>query len=140
MPRIRDELRALDTSARALRRFGMTVGTALLLLGVLFLCRHRLAGWPLAILGVVLLLVAVIAPTRLTAVHRVWMTLAIAMGWVMTNVILTIVFFLVLTPLGLLQRLFAKPSLDLAFKAGESSYWATRSAEGRSLADYEKQY
>lgn len=140
MPQINEEYRQLDRSPAALRRFGWTIGGALVLLGVLLAWRHRVAGWPMFGVGVSVLLLALLAPGALEYFHRVWMTIALVMGWIMTNVILTVVFFLVVTPIGLLQRLFAKPAVDLAFKTGAASYWESRAGEQPAPADYEKQF
>lgn len=140
MPPISDEYRKLDRSAPALRRFGFIVGLPLLLIGGFLVWRARGAGWLIAGIGSLILLLALLAPAKLEVVHRVWMTAALAMGWVMTRVILTVVFFLVVVPIGLVQRLFRKRALDLAFRTGASSYWETRASDQPSPADYERQF
>lgn len=137
---INDEYQKLDRSRRALRRFGVTIGIAALALGSLLLWRHnRGAGWPLISVGALLLLTAGFAPTTLKWVHRPWMMLALALGWCMTRILLTIIFFLVVTPIGLLQRLCGKSPLEIGFRSGATSYWQPRT--GRPIpADYEKQF
>ena len=140
MRQINDEYRQLDRSPAALRRFGWTVGGVLLSLGALLIWRHRAVGWPGFVIGAGILLTAFLAPRALKYFHRIWMTVALAMGWIMTNVILTLVFFLVVTPIGLLQRLFAKPAVNLAFKAGASSYWERRPGGQPTPAEYERQF
>lgn len=136
---INDEYRKLDRSLRALRRFGLTVGLVILLLGCVLVWRHRGAGWPLVSIGAVLVLAAGLAPSSLKWVHGPWMILALALGWVMTRILLTIFFFVVLTPVGLLQRLFGKRVIEVAFKAGAASYWQARTASPVP-EDYEKQF
>lgn len=140
MPQINDEYQKLDRSPAALRRFGFTIGTVLLLLGVLFLWRPRAAGWPLSTSGGLILLVALAWPAALKTLHRAWMTVALALGWVMTSVILTVVFFLVVTPLGFLQRVFARPALELSFKKDAPSYWKKRDPRPLDAAEYERQF
>lgn len=136
---INDEYQKLDRSPRALRRFGFTVGFVFLLLGCVLLWRHRSAGWPLVSIGAVLVLAAGLAPLALKWVHGPWMIAALALGWVVTRILLTIVFFLVVTPIGLLQRLFGKRAIEVAFEADAASYWEPRTARPRT-DDYEKQY
>lgn len=140
MWQINQEYRELDRSPAALRRFGLTIGVVLVSLGGLFVWRHRPAGWPMLAFGGLLLLAAASVPTLLKPLHRVWMTLSLALGLVMTCAILTIVFYLVLTPVALLQRLLGKRPLDLAFRSSASSYWEVRPARLLTAADYEKQY
>lgn len=136
---ISDEYRKLDRSPRALRRFGLIVGPVILLLGAIFLWRHRGAGWPLISIGIVLVLAAGLAPVTLKWVHGPWMIAALALGWVMTRIILTIVFFLVVTLVGLLQRVFGKRAIEVDFRAGAASYWQARTARP-APEDYEKQF
>ena len=136
---ISDEYQKLDRSPRALRRFGFTVGSVILFLGCVLLWRHRGAGWPLFWIGTVLVLAAGLAPLTLKWVHAPWMIVAVALGWIVTRILLTIVFFLVVTPIGLLQRLFGKRAIEVAFKADAASYWQPRTARPMP-EDYEKQF
>lgn len=140
MSQISEEYHAFDRSPVALRRFGFTVGTALVIVGVLLAWRGRTAGWPLAVAGGAIVLLALVVPGALKILHRFWMSLALAMGWVMTNVILTIVFFLVVTPIGLLQRLFGKSALALSFRSGAESYWEIRERWQPDPSEYERQF
>lgn len=64
--------------------------------------------WPW-IIGAILSAIAVIAPIVLRPVHRIWMRLAEALGWVNTRIILVLIFFLIFLPFGLLMRLFNDP-------------------------------
>lgn len=136
---INEEYQKLDRSPRSLRRFGLTVGFVFLLLGCVLLWRHRGAAWPLVSIGAVLVLAAGLAPLALKWVHGPWMIAALALGWIVTRILLTIVFFLVVTPIGLLQRLFGKRAIEVAFEADAASYWEPRTARPRT-DDYEKQY
>jgi hypothetical protein len=136
---IDDEYRKLDRSPPALRRFGYLVGSVFLLLGCVLLWRHRGPGWPLAFVGAVLVIAAALAPGTLKWIYAPWMLLAAALGWVVTRILLTIVFFLVVTPIGLLQRFFGKRAIDVGFKADAASYWQARAASP-APKDYEKQF
>ena len=136
---INDEYQKLDRSPRALRRFGFTVGLVILALGFLFLWRNRGAGWPLISIGTVLVVAAGLAPSSLKWVHGPWMIVSFVLGWIVTRVLLTVVFFLVVTPIGLLQRLFGKRIIEVAFRPNAASYWQARTT--RPLPeDYEKQF
>jgi hypothetical protein len=136
---INDEYQKLDRSPRALRRFGLTVGLVILALGCVLLWRQRSAGWPLISIGAALVLFGGLAPLTLKWVHGPWMIAALALGWIVTRVLLTIVFFLVVTPIGLLQRLFGKRAIEVAFNADRGTFWESRTARLPS-EDYEKQF
>ena len=76
------------------------------------------------------LAVGILAPPVLRPVEMVWMKLAAVLGFVMTNVILTLVYLLILTPIGLVMRIMGKKFLNLRFDRGQKSYWIRANAEG----------
>jgi hypothetical protein len=136
---------ARETTARAgerkrLRNFGLTVGAAFLVLAALLLWKHR-SLWPLfAALGGLLVLTGLAVPRWLRPVERVWMKIALALGWVMTRVILGIVFVLVFTPAGLIMRLLGKDPLELRFDNQRASYWRPRADSDRSPERMERMF
>ena len=134
---INAEYRKLDRSPRALRKFGLTIAGVLLLLTLLLAFRGRVTFWAWGSAAIGFLLTAALVPTWLGPFHRVWLGLSIVLGAIMTPVILTIFFFAVVTPVGLLQRLFGKRSVELRFRTQEESYWRKRPVRD---ADYEKQF
>ena len=136
---INEEYKKLDQSPKALRGFGFLVGSVFLLLGALLIWRHRDAGWPFVSIGSILVVAGALFPQALKWVHTCWMILALTMGWVVTRVLLTIVFFLVVTPVGLLQRFLGKSAIEVAFRSDVSSYWKTRTTQAVP-EDYNKQF
>ncbi len=133
------EYARMDRSAPSLRRFGRTIGGIFLALALLFIFRQRAAGWPLALLAAIILALAESAPIGLRHFHRAWISFSLAIGWVMTRVLLTLLFFLAVTPIGLLQRLFGKRPFEVTFPGREESYWKQRTTAFDPL-DYEKQF
>lgn len=124
---VRHEVRALDASPRALRQFGRVVGGVLLALGALVLWRK---GWALTTAsglllaaGATLVVLGQLAPGGLRPVHRAWMTLALALGFVMTRALLTLFFFLVITPAGWLRRTFGKSPVLTRPDPDAKTYW-----------------
>jgi hypothetical protein len=109
-----------------LRRFGLTVGIAFLVVGALLLWRHRAAAPFFGAAGGALLLLTAAAPIALRPIERVWMTVALAMGWVMTRVVLGLIFVLVFTPAGLARRLLRRDPMELRLDRGAASYWHRR--------------
>ena len=118
------------TSAEG-RSFALTVGGAFLVLGGLIRWRAN-AALGAVLLGVGALLVAagLLVPGRLTPLHRIWMGMALALSKVTTPVFMGIVYFVVITPTGLLRRLF-KPN-PLLRSAINGSYFVSRARAGRS--------
>jgi hypothetical protein len=74
------------------------------------------------------------------AFFRLWMKLAEGMGWVMTRVLLTLFYFLVLTPFGLVRRLMGRPTLDTTWRTGKGSYWVDKEPVPSTIERYMKRY
>jgi carbamoyltransferase len=138
-PLLVEELQKLDCSVPSLRRFAFTVGAVLVSLGGFMLWRNRTAGWPVPSLAFLLLATAIVAPASLRFVYRPWMMLALLLGSIASRIILTLAFFLVVTPIGLLQRLFGKRALEFGFYPGQTTYWRMRSGAPVS-EEYERQF
>lgn len=124
-------------SAREGRKFGLTVGGAFLVLGGLLWWRHRPAAPYLGGLGAALALAGLVVPTYLGPVQRGWMALAHAISRVTTPIFMAIVYFVVLTPIGLVRRAFGGSALE--HRANEGSYWVTRPS-GQAQAGMERQF
>ncbi len=122
-----------------LRRFGLTIGLAFLVLGALLQFRHRAVGRPFTSLAALLLFFSAIAPGLLRFIYRPWMRIADFLGAISSRVLLSVIFFLVVTPIGLIQRLLGKRPVDLRFRTGDATYWQKRAATS-APADYEKQF
>lgn len=128
-------------SRRAEREFGLIVGGIFALLGAWWIYRGkftRVAHVTLP-LGVGLVLLGIIVPRVLVYPNRAWMLLAEALSFVTTRIVLGIVFFLIVTPIGLLKRLFGWDPLHR--RAGSSSsYWRAYSERQRDVRHYEKMF
>ena len=74
------------------------------------------------------------------ALFGLWMKLAEGLGWVMTRVILSVFYFTILTPVGLVMRAAGKRPLDVAWKDGKSSYWIEKESSERSTERYSKMF
>lgn len=121
--------RILHTKA-AVRRFALTVGLVFVALGAILWWREK-PLWPyLGGLGGVLIVTGLIAPNLLAPVERAWTRFARALGTVSTTVILALTFYLLMTPMGLLLRLFRKDPLTRRFDKRAGSYWAPVGSTG----------
>ncbi len=120
-----------------LRRFGLTVGIAFgVLAGIVTWRGHGTASLVLASIGGALVAGGLIVPGALGPVQRAWMGMAHAISKVTTPVFMSIVYYLVLMPVGVLRRTIGSNPLRHAEHDG--SFWADRSAGEPS--DLERQF
>lgn len=129
-----------ELSAGELRKFGLSTGAIIaVLFGAIipWIWDLRYPVWPwivLAILGGL----GLIAPESLRLVHRIWMRFALLISKVTTPIILGIVFFLVIMPVGIIIRIFSKDPLARQFDTEAETY---RIVSDRQSADaLEKPY
>ena len=114
------------------RRFGAVVGLAFSTLGVIFVWRgHQLPAGVSMVLGISLVLSGLFVPTRLGPVQAAWMKLASLISKVTTPVLMGIVYFLVITPIGLVMRGAGRNPLKV--KGGTEGYWVDRTDSKSSL-------
>lgn len=109
-----------------LRKFGWTVGGVFVGafgLVVPWLLSRPHPHWPFWV-GLPLLILGTLIPVALKPVYIVWMKIAHVLGWINTRILLSLMFFLVFTPLGLLMRLTKKDPLRLAWGNKSLSYWS----------------
>lgn len=122
------------------RKFGLTVGTAFLVLsGVAFWRGRAATATVLASVGTVLLLGALIAPAHLAPVNAAWMRLSHLIAKVTTPIFVGAMFFLVFVPVGLLMRMFGKHPLTQA-GTNAASYWIGRNTPGERRSNLHRQF
>ena len=137
---IKDEINRIKQTPRDLRIFGLTVGIVLLLIASYLIWKDRSSQFYFLSVGAFLVLSGLLFPTILRPLNKAWMTLAILLGWVMTRVILSLLFYLVITPISLIARIFGKHFLDLKIDKSRVSYWEKRNNVPSTPADYERQF
>jgi hypothetical protein len=79
-------------------------------------------------IGTLFLLIGIIRFQILNPIYKVWMLLALLMGLVMTKVIITIVYYIVMTPIGLVKRRDLNKSMHLKFIKSDATYWVKKEA------------
>lgn len=121
------------------RAFGYGVGTVLVLLASWLLLRQRQApAWWCGAIGALLLVLSWIAPAWLRIPSSLWWRLAHILGWINTRVLLSALFVLMLTPLGLVMRLAGWDPLRRHARAGTN--WNPLSPPQRGSTHYERMY
>ena len=126
---------------RAEREFGLIVGGVLLLLSLWWLYRGKFPSVSQTTLtiGAVLVLLGLVFPKALVLPNKAWMAFAEVLSFVMTRIILAFVFFAIVTPIGVVKRLFGWDPLHRRAAASDS-YWKPYSERQRDPRHYEKMF
>ena len=86
------------------------------------------------------LVVAIARPSILGPLNRAWANFGLLLGQVFNPLLLGVVFFLVVTPIAVIVRLWGKDSLHLKSKSDLESYWINRSPAGPKGGSMTKQF
>ena len=134
-----EEIKNIKTKNKDIRSFGITIGIILLIVASLLFYYDKASYQAIAIIAGAFISLGIIIPILLKPAYLVWMTFAVILGWVMTRVILSIVFYLIMTPIGLITRLLGEDFLALK-RLNSDSYWNNRDSNSEMNQDYEKQF
>lgn len=95
--------------------------------------------WALAIAGL-FLLAALAAPKLLAPLNRLWMRFGLLLHRIVNPLVMALLFFLVVTPIALLMRLFGKRPLHLKTDPDAATYWIPRDPPGPQPETMKQQF
>lgn len=131
---ILQELREVEQSPRAWRDFGWVMAVALAVLaGISFWKHGQVSVWTLSLgsIAAAFALTGLIFPRLLKELHLGWMFLSLCLGWVMSRVILILLFVLVVIPTHFIGRVFNLSFMQMRTGAGKDSLWVKRKSRER---------
>ncbi|MFA5255989.1 MAG: SxtJ family membrane protein [Candidatus Omnitrophota bacterium] len=133
------KMERLDPGKNTLKKFGVTMGVAFLVISGLFLFRQK---YTVAIYGLAVscafFMTGSLLPALLKPVYIIWMRFAFILGWINTRIILIIIFYLVFTPVGLLMRLLRIDPLQRRDK--RATYWEEKEKIDFNISNYERRF
>jgi hypothetical protein len=83
------------------------------------------------VLSLVLLIITIIKPNLFTFLNKFWIKFGILLGKIISPIVMGLVFFFVVTPIGILVRVLKKDVMGL--KRGASSYWINREDKAQTM-------
>jgi hypothetical protein len=135
------DIRAIDTGASALRKFSVVLCVASLIIAILLFLKQNEAWMIFGLIGIGLFILGRLAPSALRGPYRVWMAAAFVIGYFMSRVILTVLFYLIMTPWRLLLRAFGKDILEQEGQPHRTTYWKPKQRTHAVVAEgYKKMF
>ena len=135
-----DELKNIRTDNKAIRDFGILIGIILLIIAGILFYKERASYELIIFLGIAFIGLGLGKPIILKPFYSIWMYFAVVLGWFMTRLILGLLFYIVVSPISLISRLFGKEFLDLKPSSLNRSYWNYKDNDSISHQNYEKQF
>lgn len=119
-----------DIQGSSNRSFGGVFTVVFAAIGLLPLIRGgEIRVWAL-IIAAVFFTTALLMPSLLAPLNHLWFKFGMLLHRVVSPLVMGMLFYVVVTPIGLLMRLFGKRPLHLEFEAAERSYWVVRQPPG----------
>ncbi len=114
-----------DVTKTDLRKFGFIMGGmfALIFGGLLpwIFNAESWPRWPFIVL-VVFWALALILPESLRKVNEIWIKIGNVLGWINSRIILGVMFYLLIFPIGLLLKVFGKDAMNRKLESDTDSY------------------
>ena len=122
------------------RKFGFAFAVVFLAISTFMTLRGN-AAWPVAaVLALGFLGCAAFAPDLLKPLNRLWLRFGLVLHAIVSPIVLIVLFFLVITPIGVVARLVGKDFLQLRFNKAAATYWIDRKPPGPSPQSMRNQF
>ena len=135
-----DEIRHIKTDKKDLRSFGVMIGIIFLLIAGFLFYKEKESFQIFLYVAGAFIGFGLIIPIILKPIYIVWMTFAVVLGWFMTRFILSLLFYVIITPIGVVLRIFGKDFLEIKKQSVQGSYWNQRDSNLEKNQNYEKQF
>jgi hypothetical protein len=127
---LHEDLRREDrTVGPSDRKFGLTLGSILAVIAVVKVIEHSVWGAITGVLAAILIRSALVRPALLSTPNHIWLKLGLLLHRIVNPIIMAILFYSTITPIGLLMRALGKDPLRLKLDKAAASYWLARSDE-----------
>ena len=107
------------------RRFGLVFFVVFLLIGLYPLTNGNEIILSFLVFSAFFLVLGLLNSRLLSPLNKLWFRFGILLGKIISPLIMAIIFFSVVTPIGLIMRLFNKDILNLKYNK-EKSYWVDK--------------
>ena len=98
------------------------------------------SGYIWVCVGLVLLAARLIPPL-FRQIYKYWINFSVVLGYFVSRTILTIVFFIIVTPTGLIMKMLCKDPMERKIDSDKDSYWIPKEQEpDQSVERYQKQF
>jgi hypothetical protein len=125
----------IEVESGSEKNFGIVFAVVFLLISLYPLVDNKdVHLWSL-IISLIFFLLAYVAPKVLSVPNKLWFKLGMALGAVVAPVVMALVYFSTVVPIGLIMRLMGKDLLRQKLDKNTKSYWIERNEPMGSMKD-----
>ncbi|MGA9109194.1 MAG: SxtJ family membrane protein [Smithella sp.] len=135
-----EEIKNIKGDKSDWRKFGITMGIILAVIGFYLLWKGKNYVEYVFSLAAAFFILGLVIPSALKFVYKAWIVMSVIMGFIMTRVIMVIIFYMIVTPVGFVASIIGKNFLDVKIDKTAKSYWIVREIVRKEKSDYERQF
>ena len=124
-----EEIRNIKSEKENLQKFGITIAVIFLIIAGLLFWKEKLFFQIFLTIGIVFCVIGLAIPVILKPIYWIWIIFTAVLAWVMIRVILSLMFYIIITPIGGVLRLCGIQFLGLKKNHSQQSYWNMRKSE-----------
>jgi hypothetical protein len=130
----------MKANVKELRKFSIILFLGFGVIGLLVFWRKGEAGLVLGEIGLAFLLCGLTLPKLLVYPYKGWITLSLILGFLMSHLILSLMYYLLFTPIGIVMRMLGKDFLSKQFDKNGKTYWIKSEQKLYGKKRYEKMF
>ena len=104
------------------KNFGIVFSIFFFLIFIYYFLQYEIFNFFILILSLIFFSLGIVNSKILSPLNYIWFRIGLILGKIISPIILAIIFFIVVTPVGLIMRLFGKDLLNLKYNKKET-YW-----------------
>ncbi|HDP34815.1 MAG TPA: hypothetical protein ENN29_06865 [Candidatus Hydrogenedentes bacterium] len=133
----------IDTSSRTeQRKFGLMMAAAIIVIGLIRFALHGFAHFPVwfFVVAGAFACFGLLLPRALQPVFVVWIKFALVLNWLVTHLMLTVMYWLIIVPMGVVMRLFSEDPLKRKWLPKTDSYWEAPEEQPEEFERWRNQF
>jgi len=135
-----DEIKNIKCEKSELRNFGLSIGIILLIVAGYILYKEQGSFDILIYVSIFLISLGLGLPIILKPFYLIWMVFATILGWFMSRLILTLLFYTIITPMSLVLKILGKQFLENKNIDSKNSLWNNLVNDQSKIDNYTKQF
>jgi len=135
-----EEIKQIKATSKNIINFGLLIGGITAVIGIITLLFRKPDFMYLIPIGFIIMSLGFIMPKLLKPVYFVWMAFSVILGFISTRIILAILYYFIITPIGLFFRITGKDLLNTKYDKKAVSYWIERPKIKYEKVETERQF